>query len=176
MKTLSLNSVKFSRLTIPAVAAALALSQVSCVNSPMTQTQKAAVTGAVAGGIIGGVAEDSVGGAAAGAALGALAGAATSEIVKAQRARQRQPYPYQEPRGYYEESPPVERVQPRDTTPYRQTRPQPRTEPQYPVATRTANPNQVISPYPPNNTIDVAGFKSGEIAIDPTTNKIFVVP
>jgi hypothetical protein len=47
---------------------------------------------------------------------------------------------------------------------------------QYPVAQKTKNPNEVISPYPPYNVIDVSGFKSGQKAKDPSNKKIFVVP
>jgi len=61
--------------------------------------------------------------------------------------------------------------------------PQPRPEPQaptatggYPTAERTANPNEVLSPYEPYNVIDVAGFKSGQLARDPSNQKIFRIP
>ena len=43
----------------------------------------------------------------------------------------------------------------------------------YPTAQRTANPDQVLSPYEPYNVIDVAGFKSGQLARDPSNQKIF---
>lgn len=46
----------------------------------------------------------------------------------------------------------------------------------YPTAQRTANPNQVLSPYEPYNVIDVEGFKSGQLARDPSNQKIFRVP
>lgn len=46
----------------------------------------------------------------------------------------------------------------------------------YPTAQRTANPDQVLSPYEPYNVIDVAGFKSGQLARDPSNQKIFRVP
>ena len=46
----------------------------------------------------------------------------------------------------------------------------------YPVAERTANPNQVISPYAPFNVIDITGFNSGQLARDPSNNEIFRVP
>lgn len=48
--------------------------------------------------------------------------------------------------------------------------------PTYPEARRTANPNQVISPYAPYNVIDVEGFRSGALAKDPSNGKIFRVP
>jgi hypothetical protein len=46
----------------------------------------------------------------------------------------------------------------------------------YPTATRTADPNQVLSPYEPFNVIDVTGFKAGQLARDPSNQKIFRVP
>ena len=46
----------------------------------------------------------------------------------------------------------------------------------YPTAERTANPDQVLSPYEPYNVIDVEGFKSGQLARDPSNKKIFRVP
>lgn len=54
--------------------------------------------------------------------------------------------------------------------------PPPTTTGGYPTAQRTANPDQVISPYDPYNVIDVAGFKSGQLARDPSNQKIFRVP
>lgn len=62
---------------------------------------------------------------------------------------------------YGEERPPVDRVPRRD---------------EYPVAERTDNPNRVISPYKPYNVIDVEGFRSGQLAKDPSNGKIFRVP
>lgn len=49
-------------------------------------------------------------------------------------------------------------------------------EPEYPVARRTNDPDQVLSPFPPHQRIDVSGFGSGELARDPKTGKIFRVP
>ncbi len=54
--------------------------------------------------------------------------------------------------------------------------PQPQGRPTHPVAERTDNPNRVISPYSPYNVIDVTGFKSGQLAKDPSNGKIFRVP
>lgn len=47
---------------------------------------------------------------------------------------------------------------------------------QYPVAERTNNPNRVLSPYAPYNVIDVEGFRSGQLAKDPSNGKIFRIP
>lgn len=52
----------------------------------------------------------------------------------------------------------------------------PPTRDQYPVAERTANPNHVISPYSPYNVINVQGFRSGQLAKDPSNDKIFRIP
>lgn len=46
----------------------------------------------------------------------------------------------------------------------------------YPTATKTAKPNQVLSPYAPYNVIDVSGIQSGKLAKDPSTGEIFRVP
>lgn len=46
----------------------------------------------------------------------------------------------------------------------------------YPVAKKGKKPNEVISPYAPYNVIDITGFKSGQMAKDPSNKKIFVVP
>ena len=46
----------------------------------------------------------------------------------------------------------------------------------YPVAERTDNLNQVLSPYSPYNVIDVEGIRSGQLAKDPSNGKIFRVP
>jgi hypothetical protein len=46
----------------------------------------------------------------------------------------------------------------------------------YPTAQPTTNPDQVLSPYEPYNLIDVAGFKSGQLARDPSNQKIFRIP
>ncbi|WP_411827750.1 hypothetical protein [Luteolibacter sp. AS25] len=47
---------------------------------------------------------------------------------------------------------------------------------QYPTATGTANPNQVLSPYKPYNVIDIEGFRSGQLAKDPSNGQIFRIP
>lgn len=59
--------------------------------------------------------------------------------------------------------------------PSRETQRQP-TRNEYPVAERTSNPNQVLSPYSPYNVIDVEGFRTGQLAKDPSNGKIFRVP
>lgn len=46
----------------------------------------------------------------------------------------------------------------------------------YPTAKRTVNPDEVVSPYEPFNIIDIAGFTSGQLARDPSNQKIFRIP
>jgi len=46
----------------------------------------------------------------------------------------------------------------------------------YPVASFTNKNGIVRSPYAPNGEVDVRGFEPGELAIDPTSGKIFRVP
>ncbi len=57
--------------------------------------------------------------------------------------------------------------------------PPPPTPGNYPDAKATDNPMQVISPYPPYNVIDLSDLpdtSSGQLARDPSNNKIFRVP
>jgi hypothetical protein len=48
--------------------------------------------------------------------------------------------------------------------------------PNYPVARRTNNADEVESPYPPHHRINISGFRSGQLAKDPKSGKIFRVP
>ena len=45
-----------------------------------------------------------------------------------------------------------------------------------PYGTRTNTPGRAKSPYPPYRELDVSGMKSGSMAKDPTTGKVFRVP
>jgi hypothetical protein len=88
------------------------------------------------------------------------------------------PYP-QRDRGYGNQPP--ERPDPygnsRDPRPnYDPPVERPPTRDQYPMAEKTANPRQVLSPYAPYNVIDVEGFRPGQLAKDPSNGKIFRVP
>ncbi len=123
------------------------------------------------GGVIGGIAEDDAGGVAKGAAIGALAGAVAGKIVE-HRARKYSPPPYQEDPTQVK---PLNRPGFQSPTTYPAPNPPP-APPDYPVATPTDHPDRVISPHPPNNLINVEGFRSGDLAIDPTTEKVFRVP
>ncbi len=56
------------------------------------------------------------------------------------------------------------------------SREQPRGRTRFPVAKRTDQRGYVWSPYPPHQPVDVRGFRSGEVAVDPTTEKPFIIP
>jgi hypothetical protein len=81
------------------------------------------------------------------------------------------PYPPQPVDAYGQPSDPYGQNQAPAPEPEQPTRPG-----EYPAARRTANPNEVISPYEPYNVIDVEGFSSGKLARDPSNQKIFRVP
>ena len=53
---------------------------------------------------------------------------------------------------------------------------QPRGQANFPVAKPTDRRGFVWSPYPPHQPVDVRGFRSGEVAVDPTTEKPFIIP
>ena len=53
---------------------------------------------------------------------------------------------------------------------------QERNAPEFPVAKPTDRSGFVWSPYPPHQPIDIRGFRSGEVAVDPTSEKPFIVP
>lgn len=91
--------------------------------------------------------------------------------------------PYDSPRHdeAYDAPPPAPMELPRESPPpvdsnLPQANPSPTGRKEYPVAERTNKPDQVLSPYAPYNVIDVAGFKSGQLAKDPSNGKIFRVP
>jgi hypothetical protein len=52
----------------------------------------------------------------------------------------------------------------------------PQTTDNYPTARRTSRLNEVTSPYPPYNVINVEGYKSKQLVRDPDTKQIFRVP
>lgn len=83
--------------------------------------------------------------------------------------------PYGNPAPPRETAPPAPRIDPYGN-PGPDAEPQPAPRQNYPTAKRTANPSEVISPYAPYNVIDVEGFKSGDLAKDPSNKKIFRVP
>lgn len=79
-----------------------------------------------------------------------------------------------------ESRPPAPRIDddfdpsPGPSTPEPQAQPQPKKE--YPTARPSDTPDEVISPYEPHNKVKVDGFKSGQLARDPYTGKVFRVP
>jgi hypothetical protein len=85
-------------------------------------------------------------GAIVGAAIGTAAGGTAGAIADARAARY-QPDPYAPPQ--YDA---------------------------YPIGTPTGTPGLARSPHPPNNVIDVKGFRSGAVVEDPTTGNPFRVP
>jgi hypothetical protein len=89
----------------------------------------------------------------------------------------RQPYP-PNPSGYSpQQSPYGENRMPVDPyAPIVPDAPRQMTRNDYPVAQRTEDPNQVLSPYEPFNVIDIEGFRSGQLAKDPSNGKIFRIP
>jgi hypothetical protein len=140
------------------------------LNTSCTQYQaQGAGVGALAGGAIGAMAgdrHDALRGAAIGAALGTgVAAIQENERRKAEADAEYYRGGQNRESGYPDETP---------------SRPRPNSGSSgqnYPTAERTENPDRVISPYGPNfNVIDVSGFRSGQLARDPSNQKIFRVP
>jgi hypothetical protein len=139
--------------TLTATLAAIAL----CQCSPYQR--QGALVGTLAGGAIGAVAGDDSDDVIKGAALGAAAGTAAAAIHEdSKRRRAGDPPP---PPGTSNPPPPSTGSS---------------SSGGYPVARKTSNPNQVISPYAPYNVIDITGFKRGDLARDPGNRKIFRIP
>jgi len=111
------------------------------------------------------------GGAPAGQAAGAGTETGTFEPIPPAGGTAGTP-PQQQPRNAGPQAPQIDPYGNPD--PDAAPQPIPRLDP--PVAKRTANPNEVISPFAPYNVIDVEGFKSGQLAKDPSNKKIFRVP
>jgi hypothetical protein len=108
----------------------------------------------------------------AAASLAGLVSCNPPPAVPPPRFQPNPPYPPQQVDPYGQQtdiSPPPDRTAPAPQPP-------PTATGNYPVAQRTENPDQVLSPYEPYNVIDVAGFKSGQLARDPSNQKIFRIP
>ena len=153
-------------LTLPALAIAFS----SCT----PQQQQGAALGTLGGAAIGAVAGDDSRDVLRGAALGAALGTGVAALGEdAQRRREAELSHYGSPgQGNY---PPGGQASP---PPY-QSPASPPSQPgrdAYPMAQRTSIPNQVISPYPPYNVMDVTDVRSGQLARDPKTGEIFRVP
>ncbi len=136
----------------PILAAALfggALSLVSCTPTQQTYGLGGAAAGAALGAITGGDTKDIV----RGAAIGGAAGTGYA-VYKERQTGATQPNVVPLP----PQAPPS--AQPSN----------------YPTAYPSGTPDVVISPYKPHNKVRVKDFKAGDLAQDPTTGKIFVVP
>lgn len=148
-------STKLFRQAVAVLAAASLVSLSSCTQY---QAQGAGV-GALAGGAIGAIAGDDGGDVLKGAALGAAAGAGAAALKEQHDKKQ----------GNYNNG--------GDQTP------PPKIEGRHPVGYKTQNPFQVISPYKPNNLIDISKnpktgqpFTSGDHVKDPSNGQIFRIP
>ena len=161
MKTTRLQRPRLRRWP-PVGSALLATATVLILASCQSPTQTGILAGATGGAIIGGVADDSAGGAAIGAVLGGLAGGLAGRYVEYRAERYRPPRQSPPPSGY--EQAQVTPEAPRQTTP------------NYPTARPSNQPGRVFSPHSPHNLINTEGFRSGDLAIDPTTNKVFRIP
>ncbi len=129
--------------------------------------QQGAGVGALGGAALGAIAGDDSGDVVRGAAIGAAAGTGVAAYTERQR-NQNNNYGrdynnrYEtQGRGGFDSQPQAPRQPTRND---------------YPSAQRTANPNQVLSPYEPYNVIDVEGFRTGQLAKDPSNGQIFRVP
>jgi len=149
-------------MSIKSAVAAGALSLLFFASCTQHQQQGAGI-GALGGAAVGALAGDSGGDVVRGAAVGAAIGTGVAAITEEQRRQAARDD------GYYRGNDPYNEA-PRETTPSRPT------GNSYPLAERTNNPDQVISPFPPYNVIDVAGFRSGQLARDPSNQKIFRIP
>ncbi len=152
--------------------------------------QQGAAIGALGGAGLGAIVGDDTNGVITGAALGAAAGTGVTAYQEEQQRRTSQSY--NSTRTYTQPSTtdqsPAYTLPPPPQQPTSQ--PQPPSQPKiratsnkYPVATEGRQANTVISPYPPYNTIDIEGFKSGDklcdpstIPIDPATGKQYLDP
>lgn len=146
------------------------LAGVALLNSCTPYQQQGAGIGALGGAAVGALAGDDRRDVARGAVIGAALG--TGIAAAQENARRRNTPPdgdyYRGDDGGYRDDYREERYEERPRTTQRQD---------YPYAERTSNPNRVISPYGPNyNVIDVTGFRSGQLAKDPSNGKIFRVP
>jgi len=132
--------------------AAGALTLVSCTPNQ----QQYALGGGAAGGILGAITGDDSGDIAKGIAVGALAGGGYAAYQDHKNGQN----------GTFNTG--------GDTT--QKTSSNQQGIVSYPTATRSDIAGVVVSPYKPYNQVRVTNFKPGQLAKDPTTNQIFVVP
>jgi len=108
-----------------------------------------------------------LGGAAAGAAAGALLGGDGSDIAKGAALGAAGGTGY----AIYKE-----KQENRNTSAIAPPPPAPVDTDNFPKAFTTDTPGIVISPYKPYDKVNVKNFRPGDLAKDPTTGKVFVVP
>lgn len=118
-----------------------------------------ALAGAATGAAIGAISTGRGRGALKGAAIGAGAGYLIGRMAQEERRE----------RASYDED-----YDDRDRNEYRSRRSTRSTR--YPVGERTAQRGYVVSPYEPNNLVDVRGMPRGARVIDPSANRIFINP
>jgi hypothetical protein len=145
--------ISTTKLFRPAVAALAAASLVSFSSCTPYQGQGAGV-GALAGGTIGALAGDDGGDILKGAALGAAAGAGAAALKEQHDKKKESQNPSR-----------------------------PKTSGHHPTGYKTQDPFQIISPFKPNNLIDISKnpktgqpFVSGDYAKDPSNGQIFRIP
>lgn len=158
------------------------LSGLLLLNSCTQYQAQGAGVGALGGAAVGALAGNDSRDVARGAVIGAALGTGITAAQENARRRETPPPGYYQDGGYRDDG--------RDggyrddgyrndgyRDDYRQDPPA-RSAPRqdYPYAERTGNSNRVISPYAPYNVIDVDGFRSGQLAKDPSNGKIFRVP
>lgn len=136
------------RSFVPACAAiAVAIGSSSCTQ----YQQQGAAVGALGGAAVGALAGDNSSDVVRGAAIGAAAGTGAAALKEESDRRA----------GYY------------NTGGDQPAPPEPRQRSGYPLATPIeGKPGQVISPFKPHNVIDVRGYRSGQLARDPSTAPI----
>ena len=145
-----------------------------CIDTPISES---AIVGAAAGAALATVTGGNRTDIARSAALGGAAG--TGYAIYRER-QNNGTYP----NGSYTVAPPTTVPAPTTipaptTAPALTTAPAPTTAPiarNYPTAQPTGTPGVVISPHKPYNKIRTTGLRPGQLATDPTTKKIFVVP
>jgi len=143
-----------SLLLLRSAAIGIAAGSALLLSSCTPGQQKGAGVGALGGGALGAIFGDDSDDVVAGAAIGAAAGAGAAALKENADKK----------RGAYNSG----GDQPAPPSPARR---KPTSD--YPLATPIAGTTtQVISPYKPHNVIDVKGYRSGQLARDPSTAPI----
>ncbi len=136
-------------LAIGCAALTVAIGSSSCTQ----YQQQGAAVGALGGAAVGALAGDGSGDVVRGAAIGAAAGTGAAALKEESDRRA----------GYYNtggDQPAPKPAKPKKTS-------------KYPLATPIeGKAGQVISPFKPHNVIDVRGYRTGQLARDPSTAPI----